>query len=81
MSRDFDVDEYVRAQGLRQISDMSEIESAARGVIAANAPLVERVRAGKSGAVNALVGLTMKALGGRGNARLVREAVDRLIGE
>ena len=77
MKGDIDIDAYVAAHAMSQISDIEAIEKAVRDVISENQELVERVRSGKVSAINALVGLSMKRMSGRGNARLIREAVER----
>lgn len=75
----FDVDERIAARGLAQISDRAGLEQAVERAISANAAIVSRVRAGKSGAINALVGMVMRESGGRGNARVIREILAQLL--
>lgn len=77
MKDEIDVDSYIAAHAMSQISDTAAIESTVHAVLSENADLVERVRAGKLSAINALVGLCMKRMSGRGNARLIRDAVER----
>ena len=79
MKGDIDVDEYVKAHTMSQISDMAAIEDAVRAIVGESAELVARVRAGKLSAINALVGLTMKRMAGRGNARIIREVIEKIL--
>lgn len=79
MKGDIDVDEYVKAHTMSQISDMAVIEDAVRAIVGESAELVARVRAGKLSAINALVGLTMKRMAGRGNARIIREVIEKIL--
>ncbi|HVG05968.1 MAG TPA: Asp-tRNA(Asn)/Glu-tRNA(Gln) amidotransferase subunit GatB [Burkholderiaceae bacterium] len=66
-------DAIIEAQGLKQISDASAIESIVDQVLAANSRLVEEFRAGKDKAFNALVGQAMKATRGNANPQQVHQ--------
>ncbi len=70
-----DVDAVIELRGLRQISDGGAIADAVAAVIAANPKNVDEYRAGKSKALNALVGQVMKATGGRANPQQVGDAL------
>ena len=70
-----DVDAIIDRHGLRQIQDMSAIADAVAAVLSANPKNVEEYRAGKTKALNALVGQVMKATGGRANPQQVGEAL------
>jgi aspartyl-tRNA(Asn)/glutamyl-tRNA(Gln) amidotransferase subunit B len=63
----------VEREGLAQVTDEDAIEKAVEGVIAGNAGEVERFRAGEEKVFGFLVGQAMKALKGKGNAKLVNE--------
>ncbi|WP_394824556.1 glutamine--tRNA ligase/YqeY domain fusion protein [Pendulispora albinea] len=63
----------VERRGMRQIGDRGQVESAVEAVLAQNADAVGRYRAGNANVLGALVGLTMKATGGRANPKLVTE--------
>ncbi|HWL86547.1 MAG TPA: glutamine--tRNA ligase, partial [Polyangiaceae bacterium] len=63
----------VERRGMRQIADRAPVESAVETVLAANADAVARYRAGNANVLGALVGLTMKATGGRANPKLVAD--------
>jgi aspartyl-tRNA(Asn)/glutamyl-tRNA(Gln) amidotransferase subunit B len=67
------VDEIIKSQGLKQISDSGELEKLIADVIAANSKSVEEFKAGKEKAFNALVGQVMKAAKGKANPAQVNE--------
>jgi aspartyl-tRNA(Asn)/glutamyl-tRNA(Gln) amidotransferase subunit B len=62
--------------GLAQISDTSELATMVDEVIAASPEIVEQIRGGKGGAVNALVGEVMKRTKGQANAQVVKQLFD-----
>jgi aspartyl-tRNA(Asn)/glutamyl-tRNA(Gln) amidotransferase subunit B len=70
-------DAIIEARGLKQISDLSAIESIVDEVLAANARSVEEFRAGKDKAFNALVGQAMKATQGKANPQQVNDILRR----
>ena len=72
-----DVDGVIEALGLKQISDLSAIESIVDQVLTANARSVDEFRAGKEKAFNALVGQAMKAARGKANPQQVNEILRR----
>lgn len=63
----------VKELGLEQVSDVSEIESIVRDVIAANEKVADEVKSGKAAAVQFLVGQVMKASKGKANPTVVQE--------
>ncbi len=69
------VDAIIERRGLRQIDDASAIADAVAAVLAANPRNVAEYRAGKTKALNALVGQVMKATAGRANPQQVGEAL------
>ena len=69
----------VEEGGLAQISDTSELAAMVDEVIAENAGIVEQIRGGKAGAVNALVGEVMKRTKGQANAGVVRQLFEERI--
>jgi aspartyl-tRNA(Asn)/glutamyl-tRNA(Gln) amidotransferase subunit B len=69
-------DDIIKQQGLSQITDTREIESAIEQIIAANPQPVADYKAGKTQALKFLVGQVMKATKGRTNAN---QAQDLLI--
>jgi aspartyl-tRNA(Asn)/glutamyl-tRNA(Gln) amidotransferase subunit B len=72
-------DEIVNQQGLAQINDSSEIESAIAQIIAANPQPVADYKAGKTQAIKFLVGQIMKATKGRANAATAQEMLIKKI--
>jgi aspartyl-tRNA(Asn)/glutamyl-tRNA(Gln) amidotransferase subunit B len=70
----------VEEAGLAQISDESALASIVDNVIAAHADIVEQIRGGKTGAINALVGQVMKETRGQANAEVVRKLLDERLG-
>ena len=74
------VDEIIDRKGLRQITDVGEIERIVDEVLAANARQVEDYRAGKDKAFNSLVGQAMKATRGKGSPARINELLRRKLG-
>ncbi len=74
-----DADAIIERRGLRQISDARAIEALVEHVLAANAPIVAEVRAGKEKAFNSLVGQVMKASKSKANPAQVNEILRRLL--
>ncbi len=70
----------VEEQGLVQIKDVSAIEAIVDRVLGENADAVLRFKAGNSNVVGALVGMTIKASGGKANPKLVGELVRKKLG-
>ncbi len=67
----------VEAKGWRQVTDTSAIEAAVDDVLAKNADAVGRFKAGNANVLGALVGMAIKATGGKGNPKLVTELVKK----
>ncbi len=65
----------VEERGLRQTSDTGAIDAAVDGVLAANADKVAEYRGGKEALFGFFVGQVMKAMQGKGNPKLVNEAL------
>jgi aspartyl-tRNA(Asn)/glutamyl-tRNA(Gln) amidotransferase subunit B len=66
--------------GLRQLSDAGELEATVAEVVAENAGVADKVRAGQVGAVGFLVGQVMKKTGGRANPAIVNELLRTKLG-
>jgi len=66
-------DEIIEEKGLAQISDSSELSSAADKAIAENAKSVNDYKAGKANALMFLVGQVMKLTKGKANPKIVQE--------
>lgn len=65
--------ESVRFLGLEQVSDTSALDGFIDAALAANPKAVAEYQAGKSAALNSLVGAVMKASQGKANPNLVRD--------
>jgi aspartyl-tRNA(Asn)/glutamyl-tRNA(Gln) amidotransferase subunit B len=65
-------EQLVDLRGLRQVSDAQRLEAWVDEAIAENPGPVEQFRAGKDGAINALVGQVMKTSRGAANPQVVR---------
>jgi len=70
-------DEIVEAQGLKQISDSSELEAIVDQVVAANPDSVAKYRAGKTKVIGFFVGQVMQRTKGQANPQLVNEILKR----
>ncbi len=73
-------DEVVAARGLKVVSDEGELASIVDEVIAGNAAVADKVRAGKVAAAGALVGAVMKATRGQADAGRARELILERLG-
>ena len=65
-------DDVVAGRGLGVVSDSSALQDAVTRAIEANPDVAEKVRAGKTAAVGALIGAVMKDLRGQADAATVR---------
>ncbi|HTS54345.1 MAG TPA: Asp-tRNA(Asn)/Glu-tRNA(Gln) amidotransferase subunit GatB [Burkholderiales bacterium] len=72
-----DVDQIIEARGLKQISDVDQIEKIVEAIISANPAQVAEFRAGKQKAFNFLVGQAMKASRGKANPEQLNEILRR----
>ena len=66
-------DNIIEEKGLAQISDASELSSAADKVIAENVKSVSDYKAGKANALMFLLGQVMKQTKGKANPKIVQE--------
>ncbi len=69
----------VQELGLQQVQDEGAIETWCREALVGKERVIADVRAGKTAALNALLGPVMKASGGKANAEIVRTTLQRLI--
>jgi aspartyl-tRNA(Asn)/glutamyl-tRNA(Gln) amidotransferase subunit B len=72
-------DDIVRAEGLTQIDDESQIVDLIAAVLQANEDAVKQYRAGKASAFGFLVGQVMKAASGKANPKRVNQALKRML--
>ncbi|MBE6972437.1 MAG: Asp-tRNA(Asn)/Glu-tRNA(Gln) amidotransferase subunit GatB [Ruminococcaceae bacterium] len=66
-----DPEEYIKVNGLRQVSDPEQITRAVETVLKQNPGPVAEFRAGKEKSFGFLVGQTMRNLGGKGDSKQV----------
>ena len=71
----------VQERGLAQVSDEGAIEAAARTAIEENPQAAEEFRGGNQKAIGRLMGASMKALGGKGDPKLVQQTLRKLLSE
>ena len=71
--------EIVEEKGLKQNSNLGELEAICKEVLENNAPLVEQYKAGKDKLFGAFVGNVMKATKGQANPGLVNEILKSLL--
>ena len=69
----------VEEKGLKQNSNLGELEAICQEVLDNNAPLVEQYKAGKDKLFGAFVGNVMKATKGQANPQLVNEILKKLL--
>ena len=70
----------VEAEGMKQVSDRSELAQAIDDVIAANAEVAARIAAGDQKPFGFLMGQVMKATRGQANPAIVREVLQERLG-
>ncbi|MFT3770731.1 MAG: hypothetical protein QM820_35355 [Minicystis sp.] len=70
----------VAQRGIEQIADTSAVEAAVTAVIAENADMAARYRAGNANLLGAFVGLVMKKTGGKASPKLVNEVLKQKLG-
>lgn len=75
-----DPEEIVKRDGLLQVSDTGEIEAFVDQIIAENPDMVEKVRAGQTKTIQAMVGLIMKVSRGKANPQMVNELLAKKLG-
>lgn len=73
--------EIISDKGIRQISDLGEIESVIKGVMEKNPDQVARYRAGEEKLIGFFVGQVMKATQGKANPKIVNEALKKSLSE
>jgi aspartyl-tRNA(Asn)/glutamyl-tRNA(Gln) amidotransferase subunit B len=71
--------EVVAARGLRQVSGRAELETVVAEVLAANADVAARIRAGDAKPTGFLVGQVMKATRGQANPSVVQDLLREML--
>ena len=72
---DFDVEKYIKDNGLEQVDDTEAIREAVTAVFAANPNTVEQYKAGQTKVVGFFVGQVMKQLKGKAKPDTVNKVV------
>jgi Asp-tRNA(Asn)/Glu-tRNA(Gln) amidotransferase B subunit len=72
--------EIVQRRGLQQLENADELGAIVERVLAANAALVERYRAGNVNLIGALVGQVMRETQNRANPKLAGELLRKKLG-
>ncbi|MCK4521867.1 MAG: Asp-tRNA(Asn)/Glu-tRNA(Gln) amidotransferase GatCAB subunit B, partial [Nanoarchaeota archaeon] len=80
VEKEFDVDEYVKKQGLEIISDKGEIEKYCRESIKENPDAVENYKKGEEKALHFIIGQVMKKSRGKANPNVVKEIILKILG-
>jgi aspartyl-tRNA(Asn)/glutamyl-tRNA(Gln) amidotransferase subunit B len=75
----FDVNEYVKREGLEQVSDTNEIEIICLEAIKENPAVVEQIKAGEEKAVNFLIGQVMRKSRGKAKPDVVTELIKKIL--
>ena len=75
----FDVNEYVREEGLEAVSNAGEIEKYCREAVEENLKAVEDYKKGNEKALNFVVGAVMRKSKGKATPKKVNEIIKRLI--
>ena len=70
---DGSADDIIESKGLKQMTDMGEIEAIVDEIIANNPPQVEQFKSGNEKIIGFFVGQIMKATGGKANPKQVNE--------
>ncbi|MBI5411573.1 Asp-tRNA(Asn)/Glu-tRNA(Gln) amidotransferase subunit GatB [Candidatus Peregrinibacteria bacterium] len=77
--KNLDPEPYIEKQGLKQVSDIGELEKICQQVLDRNPKILEDFRAGKDRAFGALVGQVMAATKGQANPGVVNQILKKLI--
>ena len=79
VEKEFDVNEYVKKQGLEIISDKEEIENYCRESIKENPEAVENYKKGEEKALHFIIGQVMRKSKGKANPSVVKEIILKIL--
>ncbi|MFH0868260.1 MAG: Asp-tRNA(Asn)/Glu-tRNA(Gln) amidotransferase subunit GatB [Candidatus Woesearchaeota archaeon] len=79
IEKPFDVNEYVKKEGMEAVSDKGEIEKYCKEAIAENSNAVEDYKKGENKALNFIVGAVMRKSKGKATPKEVNEIIKRLV--
>ena len=77
--KDIDPESYVEEKGLKTVNDEGALRKTIEEVIARNPKSVEDYHSGKTKAIGALVGQTMKAMQGKADPALINQILQELL--
>jgi len=69
----------IKEKNLGQESSSAALDEIVKQVIQANEPIVAQIKAGKTNAIQALVGAAMKASQGKGNPAVLRKLIEEAV--
>jgi len=75
----FDVNSYVKNEGLETVGDSSAIEVLCKEVITEHGLVADEVRSGNEKSINFLVGQVMKKSRGKADPKIIHEALKKLL--
>ena len=75
----FDVDDYIKKEGLEAVSDTKELEIYCKEAIGENAQAVEDYKKGEEKALNFIVGSVMRKTKGKASPKEVNEIIKKLV--
>lgn len=79
IEKPFDVDVYVKKEGLEAVSDVSELEKFCKEAVEENPKAVEDYKRGNDKALNFVVGAVMKKTKGKASPKEVNEIIQKLV--
>ena len=79
IEKPFDVNEYVKKEGLEAVSDVSELEKYCKEAVEENPKAVEDYKKGNEKALNFVVGVVMRKSKGKASPKEVNEIIRKLI--
>jgi len=79
VEKPFDVDEYVKKEGLEAVSDIGELEKFCKEAIKENPKAVEDYKKGEEKALNFIIGQVMRKSKGKATPKEVNEIIKNMI--
>ena len=79
IEKPFDIDEYVKKEGLEAVSGTGELEKYCKEAISENSKAVEDYKSGNEKALNFVVGAVMRKSKGKASPKEVNEIIKKLI--
>ena len=79
IEKPFDVNEYIKKEGLEAVSDVGEIEKYCKEAVSENPKAVEDYKKGEEKALNFIVGQVMRKTKGKATPKEVNEIIKKLV--